>query len=208
MSGPFTLEQIATRLGGRIAGPQDVLIHQVGSLERAGPGQIAFLSNPGFRGQLAGTGASAVILAADAEGLTALPRIVCEDPYVYFARVSQLFNPRITQAVGVHPSASIATSAMLGARVSIGPGCCVGDERSHLFVRTVTSQRDVMGPALGIGRQLCQHDVNPTPLRCGRMLSCRSREQRMGWDEAITVDPHEAGIQRVVDSPGPTSVAS
>ena len=127
MPGPFTLAQIATRLGGRIAGQQDVLIHQVGSLERAGPGQITFLSNARLREQLAGTGASAVILAADAEALTALPRIVCDDPHSYFARVSQLFNPRITQALGVHASASVAPSAKLGARVSIGPNCSVGE---------------------------------------------------------------------------------
>src|SRR5258706_3149636 len=127
MPGPFTLAQIANRLGGRVAGQQEVLIQQVGSLERAGPGQITFLSNSRFRAQLAGTGASAVVLGADAEGLTGLPRIVSGDPYSYFARVSQLFNPRITQAAGVHPSANVAPSAKLGERVSIGPGCAVGE---------------------------------------------------------------------------------
>ena len=127
MSGPFTLAQIAFQLGGRITGDPGILIHQVGSLERAGHGQIAFLSNTRYRARLAGTGASAVVLAADAESLTALPRIVCDNPYSYFARVSQLFNPRITQPAGVHPSASVAPSARLGARVSIGPGCTVGD---------------------------------------------------------------------------------
>lgn len=128
MPGPFTLAQIASRLGGRIAGDPEVLIHQVGSLERAGRGQIAFLSNPKYHAKLVGTGASAVILGADAEQASALPRIVCDDPYSYFARVSQLFNPRVTQAPGVHPSASVAPSAKLGARVSIGPGCAIGDD--------------------------------------------------------------------------------
>jgi len=127
MGGPLTLAQIASQLGGRIAGDPGVLIHQVGSLERAGRGEITFLSNARHRAKLAGTGASAVVLAADAEPLTALPRIVCDDPYSYFARVSQLFNARIAQPAGVHPSASIAPSATLGARVSIGPGCAVGD---------------------------------------------------------------------------------
>ncbi len=127
MPGPLTLAQIASRLGGRIAGDAEVLIHQVGSLERAGRGQIAFLSNARYQARLAGTGASALIVGADAEDLSALPRIVCVDPYSYFARVSQLFNPRVTQAAGVHSSASVAPSARLGARVSIGPGCAVGD---------------------------------------------------------------------------------
>ena len=128
MPGPFTLAQIASRFGGHITGDSEVLIHQVGSLERAGRGQIAFFSDSRYRASLAGTGASAVILAAGAEKLSALPRIVCDDPYSYFAKVSQLFNPRILQAAGVHPSASVAPSAKLGARVSVGPGCALGDE--------------------------------------------------------------------------------
>ena len=127
MRGPFTLAQIVSQLGGRVAGDPDTLIRQVGSLERAGRGQIAFLASPKYRARLAETGASAVVLGAEAETLSALPRIVCENPYAYFARVSQLFNPAVTQAAGVHPSASVAPTAKLGERVSIGPGCVIGD---------------------------------------------------------------------------------
>lgn len=127
MAGPLTLAQIASQLGGRIAGDPDVLIRQVGSLERAGPGQIAFLSNPKYRTRLDATRASAVVIGAGMEALTPLPRIVCDNPYAYFARVSQLFNPSTTQAAGVHPSAVVASGAKLGARVSIGAGCVVGE---------------------------------------------------------------------------------
>jgi hypothetical protein len=35
MPGPFTLAQIASRLGGRVAGDSQTLIRHVGSLERA-----------------------------------------------------------------------------------------------------------------------------------------------------------------------------
>ena len=63
MRGPLTLAQIATQLGGRVAGDPGVLIRQVGSLERAPAGQIAFLSNPKFRAKLEGTGAAAVVMA-------------------------------------------------------------------------------------------------------------------------------------------------
>jgi UDP-3-O-[3-hydroxymyristoyl] glucosamine N-acyltransferase len=127
MPGPLTLAQIATQLGGRVAGDAGVLIRQVGSLERAGSGQIAFFSNPKFRQRLDATGAAAVILGADAEALTTRPRIVCDNPYAYFARVSQLFNPPVTQAPGVHPAATVAAGAKLGAGVSIGAGCVVGE---------------------------------------------------------------------------------
>ncbi len=128
MPAPLTLAQIATQLGGRIAGDPEVLIGQVGSLERAGRGQITFLADPKYRSRLAASSASAVIVGADAEGLTALPRIVCDHPYAYFARVSQLFNPRTTQAAGVHPAATVAPGVKLGMRVSIGPGCAIGED--------------------------------------------------------------------------------
>jgi len=127
MPEPLTLAQIATQLGGRVAGDPGVLIRQVGSLERAGRGQIAFLASPKYRSRLGSTGASAVILGAEAEGYTELPRIVCDQPYLYFARVSQLFNPRSTQAAGVDAAARVAPGAKLGARVSIGPGCAIGE---------------------------------------------------------------------------------
>jgi UDP-3-O-[3-hydroxymyristoyl] glucosamine N-acyltransferase len=127
MAGPLTLAQLASRLGGRVDGNPDVLISQVGSLERAGPGQIAFLSNPKYRARLEGTRASAVILGEAMGQLTALPRIVCANPYAYFARVSQIFNPATTQAPGVHATAVISPGARLGLRVSIGAGCVVGE---------------------------------------------------------------------------------
>ena len=142
MAGPYTLAQIASRLGGRVAGDPDTLIRQVGALESVGAGQIAFLSNPKYRAQLAATRASAVIVGADAEPLTPLPRLVCDNPYAYFARVSQLFNPATTQPPGVHPSAVVAPGAKLGARVSIGAGCVVGEgvtigDDSCLYPRVV-----------------------------------------------------------------------
>ena len=127
MPGPFTLGQIASRLGGRVVGDPGVLIRQVGSLERAGSDQIAFFSNPRLRARLAQTHAAAVIVAPQNEGSTRLPRIVVERPYAYFARLSQLFNPLTTQAPGIHPSAVIAKDARLGERVSIGAGCVIGD---------------------------------------------------------------------------------
>ena len=126
MPGPYTLAQIATRLGGRVAGNPEILIAQVGTLERAGGREIAFLANPRYKSRLASTRAAAVVLAPAAEHLTSLPRIVSPNPYAYFARVSQLFNPVSTQEAGIHSSASVARGARLGARVSIGAGCVIG----------------------------------------------------------------------------------
>jgi UDP-3-O-[3-hydroxymyristoyl] glucosamine N-acyltransferase len=152
----LTLAQIASRLGGRVAGEGGTLIRQVGSLERAGAGEITFLSGNKNRAKLAGTRAAAVIVSPEHEGLTRLPRIVCEQPYVYFARVSQLFNPLATQARGVHPAAVVAADAVLGERVSIGAGCVIGQgvsigEDSCLYPRVVVY------PGCSLGKRVIVH---------------------------------------------------
>jgi UDP-3-O-[3-hydroxymyristoyl] glucosamine N-acyltransferase len=142
MPGPLTLGEIASRLGGRVVGDAGTVIRQVGSLEHAGAGEIAFLSSNKYRTRLAGTSAAAVIVSPQNEHLTALPRIVCEAPYAYYAKVSQLFNPLTLQPPGVHPGAWVAPGAKLGARVSIGAGCVIGEgvaigDDSCLYPRVV-----------------------------------------------------------------------
>ncbi|HTM61708.1 MAG TPA: UDP-3-O-(3-hydroxymyristoyl)glucosamine N-acyltransferase [Burkholderiales bacterium] len=128
MAGPMTLAQIVTRLGGRVAGASDTQIHQVGSLETADSRAISFYTGKRHRAKLDATKAGAVIVSPDCEGDTKRPRIVADNPYLYFARVSQLFNPLVRQPAGVHPSAVVAKSAKLGDGVSIGAGCVVGED--------------------------------------------------------------------------------
>jgi UDP-3-O-[3-hydroxymyristoyl] glucosamine N-acyltransferase len=154
--GPLTLGQIVARLGGRLAGDPGVLIRQVGSLDRAGAAEITFLSNNKNAAKLAATRAAAVILAPEYEKLTTLPRIVCDAPYAYFAKVSQLFNPLASQAPGVHPSAVLSKDVILGSNVSIGAGCVVGEgvtigDDSCLYPRVV------IYPGCSLGRRVIVH---------------------------------------------------
>ena len=147
----FTLAEIASRFGGRIAGDPQVLIRQVGTLERAGEGEIAFLGNPRFRAQLGATRAAAVILAPDTEALTAKPRIVCDNPYAYFARVSQLLNPPAQFTTGVDPSARVAA----GARIAAGAGieaCAVLEEGAEIGERSWIGAGCYIGPGAVIGQ--------------------------------------------------------
>jgi len=150
MPGPLSLGEIVQRLGGRVAGDPTTRVHQVASLERAGSGEVSFFTGSRYRAKLAATRASAVVLGPDAEGETRLPRIVADNPYAYFARLSQLFNPLVVQEPGVHPSAVVAKSAQLGERVSIGAGCVIGEgvtigDDSTLYPRVVLYPRCTIG---------------------------------------------------------------
>ncbi|MGH8721052.1 MAG: LpxD N-terminal domain-containing protein, partial [Burkholderiales bacterium] len=119
MAGPIPLGEIASRLGGRLVGDAGILIEQVASLEHAQAREIAFFSNARFRSQLAATRAGAVILGPQAEPLTRLPRIVSDNPYAYFARVSQLLNPASAPQPGVHAAALVDARARVAASARI-----------------------------------------------------------------------------------------
>ena len=139
----LSLADIAARLGGDVFGDGETRIRQVATLASAGEGEIAFLANLKYRGQLQTTRASAVILSPEFADAVSLPRIVCKNPYAYYARLAAIFNPPAAAAPGVHASASCASpvpaSASIGAHVSIGvgvtlgegvvihPGCVIGD---------------------------------------------------------------------------------
>jgi UDP-3-O-[3-hydroxymyristoyl] glucosamine N-acyltransferase len=156
MPGALTLGEIVARLGGRVAGDSGILIRQVGSLDKAGAAQITFVSNKKNLEKLAATRAAAVILSPENEKRTKLPRIVCDAPYAYFAKVSQLFNPVATQAPGVHPTAVVSPKAKLGEKVSIGAGCVVGEgvtigDDSCLYPRVVVY------PGCSLGRRVIVH---------------------------------------------------
>jgi len=131
--GGLTLDGIVARLGGELRGDGDVRVVQVGTLEKAGPDRIAFLSNPKYRSRLHTTRAGAVILPPAVASEFGGASIIADDPYVYFARVSQLLNPA-PRGAGVHHSAVVETdlpaSVSVGARAVIGADTRIGENTS------------------------------------------------------------------------------
>ena len=147
MGGPgFELQDLASRFGLELSGDGGTRIHGVGTLEAAGPGQLAFLANPAYRKQLPATRAGAVVLRAEDAAASPVPCLVAKDPYAAFARLAALFEPAAPVSPGVHPSAvveagaeisptasigalcHVAAGARIGAGAALGPGCIVGPE--------------------------------------------------------------------------------
>lgn len=133
-----TLGALVEALGGELHGAPERVIRHIGALDTDKPDAIAFLSNPKYRAQLATTQAACVIVspAARDEAVARGAAIVVDDPYLYFARLTQWWAARVRPrpAAGVHPSAVVNPSAVLGQGVSIGPlavveaGAVIGDE--------------------------------------------------------------------------------
>jgi UDP-3-O-[3-hydroxymyristoyl] glucosamine N-acyltransferase len=150
----ISLRELAERCGAELAGDGEVVIDHVATLDAAGQGAIAFLSNPKYRGHLAGTGASAVIVApADAPGTT-LPKLVAANPYAAYARVAAILHPRPTPLPGIHPTAVIAQSARVAASAVLGAHAVIG-ERARVGERTEIGAGTVIGEDGTIGED-CQ----------------------------------------------------
>ncbi|WP_213877291.1 UDP-3-O-(3-hydroxymyristoyl)glucosamine N-acyltransferase [Pseudomonas sp. dw_358] len=121
MTATMKLGQLAEFLGATLRGDGEKQITGLATLQEAGPAQLSFLANPQYRKYLTDTSAGAVLLKqADAETYEG-DALVVPDPYLAYARISHLFDPKPRAAAGVHPSAVVAADAQVDPAASIGP---------------------------------------------------------------------------------------
>ncbi|MDP4528032.1 UDP-3-O-(3-hydroxymyristoyl)glucosamine N-acyltransferase [Alkalimonas delamerensis] len=139
----WTALQLAQHLDAELVGSESLEITGVGTLERARPDQVSFLSNPKLKHLLPACQAGLLLLRPDDKSLWSGAALLVADPYVAFAKLAQLLDSTPPAALGIHPSAQIDPSASLGKGVSIGPyavisaGAVIGDNSevgAHCFV--------------------------------------------------------------------------
>ena len=125
MALDFRLGDIAAHLGGELIGDAELRITRIGPLEGATPSTISFLSNPRYQQQLAQSQAGCVIVAPAMREAAASrgSAIVLDNPYLGFARLTQWWasHTRPVAPAGVHASAVVDASAVIGAGASVGP---------------------------------------------------------------------------------------
>ena len=172
------LGDLAALLGGELVGDAGLEMTRIGPLESADATTIGFLANPRYQPQLATTQAGCVIVAptlrepAVARGAA----LICDDPYLAYARLTQWWaaQQRRAPVPGVHasavveegalidPSASVGAMAFIGrgariaAGVWIGAQCHVG-EGAQVGAGTWLKPRVVLGEACRIGARGIVH---------------------------------------------------
>ncbi|MBE0473887.1 UDP-3-O-(3-hydroxymyristoyl)glucosamine N-acyltransferase [Rhodoferax sp.] len=148
------LGSIVDALGGELHGDAHLLIEGLAPLESAQTGQLSFLSQPRFLKQLIDCQASCVIVSpqfaqqARARGAC----IVTDQPYLYYARVTQLWKkslpgvsrPLIHPSAVIDPQARVHPSARIGALCVVEAGAVVGAD-TELRSRVTLGERCVVG---------------------------------------------------------------
>lgn len=170
----YTLETIAEHIGAQVRGDPQTRITGLGALPSARAGELSHLSSPAYKNQLPGTQASAVILKADDADACPAAALIVENPYLCFARASQLFAGAerlpgdVASSADIAPSARVDASAAIGAHVvigddvQIGAGCVVlansviGD-RCQIGADTVIRANVTLYPDVTVGERCILH---------------------------------------------------
>ena len=154
------LGAIVEALGGELHGDPDVQIEGLAPLESASPSNLSFLSNAKYRQQLAASQAACVIVSPSmrTEALTRGACLVTDQPYLYFARVTQLWRKHHSYKSGprIHPSAVIDPEAFVHPQAQVGP-LCVVERGAHIGADTVLKSRVTLGEGCFVGERCILH---------------------------------------------------
>lgn len=127
MGKQYSLNDIVNELGGSIVGDAGTLITKVSSISNAQAGSISFFNDSKYQKALANSSASAFVMRDTHSHLTSQAKIIVDNPYAYFAKLSAFLNPLTIAVVGVHESAVVHHSARIPKSCSIGPYVVIGE---------------------------------------------------------------------------------
>ncbi len=165
-------------LGGVLHGAPDHVVTRIGPLDTADASTISFLAHPRYLAQLASTQAGCVIVApAQAEAAAARgAAIVCEDPYLAFAHLTQWWAERmrarpqpgvhatavVEAGAFIHPTAHVGALAYVGAGARLDEGVIVGAQAhvgagARVGAFTRLAPRALLGEGCVIGQRGIVH---------------------------------------------------
>ena len=147
------LQSVARVANGRVDGDASLQVKRLRSLPTATADSLTFYMESTPRAQLKASEAGAVLLCAEHADWFGGNKIIVDDPYLAYARVSALFAPP-HPAPNLHPSAIIASGASgasVDASVTLGAYSVIG-ERVTLAADVVIGSHVSIDPDCSIGR--------------------------------------------------------
>jgi UDP-3-O-[3-hydroxymyristoyl] glucosamine N-acyltransferase len=125
---PFSLGELAKKIGGELKGDPDLLIYDLATLEEAQEGQLSYVTTPKFRKIAELCKASALLVYPGFEG-GSRSLIILKDPDLGFARAMRHFYR-------LYPYSPSAKSARLRV-VHVKPSKC-----ARVYVRLFSARHD------------------------------------------------------------------
>ncbi len=157
------LGAIVDALGGTLHGNPASQISGISSLVCATSSELSFLSHPRYQQDLAASKAACVIVGPQMQA-AALARgtcIVTDHPYLYFARVTQLWKRHLAPSSDaklprIHPSAVVDAEASVHPTATVGP-LCVIERGARIGSETILKSRVTVGEDCIVGARCLLH---------------------------------------------------
>lgn len=120
----MSLGELAGHIGAELQGGDPATpVRGVATLRHAGPAELAFLANHGYRRYLAQTRAGAVIMAREFAAECPVAVLISDNPYASYARAAALLVPAAPARQGVHAGAVVADGCRIDDTAWVGPHC-------------------------------------------------------------------------------------
>lgn len=140
----ISLSELATYLNAELEGNSELMITGIEDLQTASPTKLSFIYQDSYLKFLTQSHCGAVILTRVFADKYTGNKLIVEDAYQAYAKVSALFESLSSLPEGVHSTAVVATSARIDPGACIGAHCVIGED--------VTIGRDVkLFPGVVIG---------------------------------------------------------
>ncbi len=150
----FTAEQIAGMLEGTVEGNSSTEVSGLSKIEEGKAGTLTFLANPKYISHIYSTGASIAIVSNDFVAENPLPEtltlIRVADAYGSFAKLLEAYSQFKRPRPGIHPSAVIDSSAVIGENVHIGAGVVI-EPGANIGNNAVVMAQSYVGEHVKIG---------------------------------------------------------
>ncbi len=166
-----TTQQVADYVKGKLHGQGDIPLNNIGSLQHAPPGALAY-AEAKYVDDIAASQASCILVPpGDIPDRTV---IVVENPRVAFARAAHWLVPTTLPEPGIHETALIDPDAIIDPTASIGawaiiekgvhvekhvtvfPGAYIG-ENCHIGEQSILYPRVVLYPGSQVGDRVILH---------------------------------------------------
>ena len=121
----YKLSDIVAKFGGRLEG-NDCIVSGIASTNLATLSQITFITDDKYKNDLHDCNAAAIILNEKHASSTNLPKIITDNPYLYFSFVSNLFNPAKQLPIDIKDTARIDKTSTIGDNSAISDYVVIG----------------------------------------------------------------------------------
>ncbi len=174
--GSLTLTEVASVVGGRVAGDDAIEVRGVAPLDQATADELGFLAQRRYLRFLSEARCKAVLVAETLEEEAGVfpGRIVVDDPHQALPPLLNRFHPPLEPESGIHPTAVLGKGVVLGEGIAIGPyavleaGSEIGDRArigphcvvgrgSVVGAETVLHPQVVLYPGTRLGRRVVVH---------------------------------------------------